>query len=399
MDARVEPPVKAVKELPIVLILGLSGFCSALAIRIVDPLIPEISRDLSVHVTTAALLSSAFAMPYAFGQPILGPLGDALGKARIVKICMIILTVALAIAAFAPSFVLLFAARVAAGFAGGGIIPLSMAMLGDRFDMEKRQIAISRFMVMTLMGQIVGAALAGMLEETLGWRGVLLGSSAIAVVALVGTLAGLKPRPGAPRGRFSLAEALERYASVLRNPRAKICYAAVFVEGITVYGLFPHIAALLEQQGKGGAHEAGLVIAGMGVGGILYAAVVPWLLAWLGVYGVMSLGGLVAAAGLALAGYDLGLPIGVIAFVIMGAGFYMLHNSLQTQATELSPTARGSALALHAFSFFVGQAIGPVVFGQTIIDVGARLSIWVAAAIVAVLGIATAQGLRRAGRP
>jgi MFS family permease len=44
-------------------------------------------------------------------------------------------------------------------------------------------------------------------------------------------------------------------------------------------------------------------------------------------------------------------------------GFYMIHNSMQTIATELAPTARGSAVALFAASYFLGQAIGPVLLG------------------------------------
>ena len=40
---------------------------------------------------------------------------------------------------------------------------------------------------------------------------------------------------------------------------------------------------------------------------------------------------------------------------VAGISFYMLHNSLQTEATELAPSARGSAVALFACGFFIGQ--------------------------------------------
>jgi hypothetical protein len=45
--------------------------------------------------------------------------------------------------------------------------------------------------------------------------------------------------------------------------------------------------------------------------------------------------------------------------VVIGLSYYMLHNCLQTEATELAPTARGSAVALFACGFFLGQALGP----------------------------------------
>ncbi len=397
MDTLSEQPLPQVKPMPewlLVVLLGLSGFCGAMATRIVDPMVPEISRDFAVDVTTTALLSSAFALPYAFGQPILGPLGDAFGKARVIKICMTVMTAALLLSAAMPSFSSLFTIRIIAGLAAGGLIPLGLAMLGDRFDMERRQIAISRFLVIVLTGQIAGAALGGFLVPLIGWRGVFLGGGALSTLALAGILLNLKPRANAPRGRFDLGEAFARYGTIFANPRAKVCFTAVFVEGIAIYGLHPHVAHLLEQQGRGSAREAGIVISGMALGGILYAAVVPILLRLMGVYGVMALGGLVAGAGMLIAGFDLGLPSGFVAFCVLGIGFYMLHNSLQTQASELSPTARGSAMALHAFSFFAGQAIGPAAFGHGLISFGTQPPILLAAAVMAVLGAATAQALR-----
>jgi predicted MFS family arabinose efflux permease len=389
---------KPLSEGLLVFILGLAGFCGALATRIVDPMVPDIGRDLMVEVTTAALLSSAFTMPYAFGQPILGPLGDAFGKAFVIKICMAVMAVTLLISAAMPSFSGLFALRLVAGFAGGGVIPLGMAMLGDRFTMARRQIAISRFLVMTLSGQAAGAALAGFLVSLFGWRFVFVGAGLISLAALAALLRWLAPRPGAKRGRFDLGEAFQRYAGIFANPRAKICFSAVFIEGIAVYGMLPHIAHILEQLGKGSAREAGIVISGMGLGGIVYAAIVPMLLRRLGMYGVMGAGGFVAAAGLAAAGFELGLPVGFLAFCVMGIGFYMVHNSLQTQASELSATARGSAMALHAFFFFVGQALGPVVFGYGLTAFGTRLPLFMAAVTIGVLGLVASRALQAAAR-
>ena len=56
-------------------------------------------------------------------------------------------------------------------------------------------------------------------------------------------------------------------------------------------------------------------------------------------------------------------PVEFVNFVLLGFGFYMLHAVIQIYASELAPTARGSAMALHSFFFFFGQAIGPIVYG------------------------------------
>ena len=94
------------------------------------------------------------------------------------------------------------------------------------------------------------------------------------------------------------------------------------------------------------------------------------------------------------------------AFVALGLGFYMIHNSLQTLATELAPTARGSAVSLHAFFFFVGIALGPPVIGLGLHTIGDTATILTEAVCAALLGVVAtyfltlrAQARGRARRP
>ncbi len=71
-----------------------------------------------------ALLSTAFALPYALIQPVLGPVGDALGKERVVVACLFVLTLALGACIVAGDIGTLFGLRMLAGAAAGGVIPL-----------------------------------------------------------------------------------------------------------------------------------------------------------------------------------------------------------------------------------------------------------------------------------
>src|SRR5918995_5007372 len=135
----------------LILILATSGFASTFSSRAVEPMVGIIARDLSSSPQTIALLSAAFALPYAFIQPILGPIGDALGKERVVKVCLGALTAALFASAFTNDLVTLSALRVAAGAAAGGIVPSALALIGDRVAMARRQVAISRFMVAIIL--------------------------------------------------------------------------------------------------------------------------------------------------------------------------------------------------------------------------------------------------------
>ncbi|HEY8565270.1 MAG TPA: MFS transporter [Beijerinckiaceae bacterium] len=376
----------------LILILAVCGFGSTFAGRITEPLVGVMARDLGTAPETIALLSTAYALPYAFIQPVLGPVGDALGKARIMKICLAVLSVTLLASAFTPSSPVLFTLRILSGAAAGGIVPLALAMIGDRVGMEGRQVAISRFLIAVILGQLAGSSAAGLIASEISWRGVFILAALIAVAGAAAALVRLKPAPGAARV-FSLSVALERYRDLLLNPRARALFALVFVEATAIFGVFPYVAVLLESRGEGGPREAGLALGGFALGGLAYTALVGVMLRRLGVPKIL-IGGGVASAG-ALSALTLGGDwiFDAVALGLLGLGFYMLHNSFQTQVTEVAPTARASAVALHAFSFFVGQALGVVLVGQGFGLVGVAPTLLACAAVILSVGLAAAAVL------
>ena len=83
--------------------LCLAGLSVNVAGRTIEPLVTIISAEFAVGVATAALLTSAYALPFALGQPVLGPLGDTFGKTRILKFSLLALSASLLLAAFAPT--------------------------------------------------------------------------------------------------------------------------------------------------------------------------------------------------------------------------------------------------------------------------------------------------------
>ena len=72
----------------ILFLISLCGLASSVAYRSMDPLVTSLARDFSVPVATAALVSSAYALPFALGQPVLGPIGDVFGKGKLLAICL-----------------------------------------------------------------------------------------------------------------------------------------------------------------------------------------------------------------------------------------------------------------------------------------------------------------------
>jgi predicted MFS family arabinose efflux permease len=164
---------------------------------------------------------------------------------------------------------------------------------------------------------------------------------------------------------------------------------------VFMYGVFPHMATLLHQAGETRASIAGVVIAGFGIGGALYGVLVSRLLSRLGEASMMRIGGTVMGLCLVVIAARVSWPVEFVNFAVLGFGFYMLHAVIQIYASELAPAARGSALALHSLFFFVGQAVGPIVYGIGLNSVGIAPILLVGTVVLTAVGFICAAWLKR----
>src|SRR5436305_3481536 len=165
--------------------LSLIGFIVALASRATDPIIPPIAHDIQVDPNAVALLTTAFALPFALVQPVLGPIGDMVGKVRVMIACLAVTIMAMAVCAFATNFSMLLGARIVAGAAAGGIFPVGIAVIGDLVPVKDRQVAIGRWLAAVITGNLLGSSLAGVIGDLLGWRGVFFVITVLGVVSFV----------------------------------------------------------------------------------------------------------------------------------------------------------------------------------------------------------------------
>jgi predicted MFS family arabinose efflux permease len=371
-------------------IVGVVTFATSLFTRAVDPVIPQIATSLFVDPAMAALLSTAFALPYAVLQPLLGPLADVIGKVRMMTICLVLLTLASVASAFVQSFPVLLTLRMLSGIVSGGIFPAAMAFAADLAPIERRQVAISRILFAGMSGNLLGASASGIVADLIGWRGVFLVVGAVGAVAFVTALIGFRGTT-VQAARIPLKSVPANYRVILANPRAKVCFGAVFLEGIFIFGVFPYVALLLLAGGEARASIAGVVIAGFSIGGVFYTILVGRLLGMVGQRRVMTAGAIFAALALSAVALDLRWPLAFLAFAVLGLGFYLLHGSIQVFMTELAPEARGASASLHSSSFFLGQAIGPIFYGLGFAWIGEDATLIVAAVAVALIGFASVR--------
>ena len=169
---------------------------------------------------------------------------------------------------------------------------------------------------------------------------------------------------------------------------------AVFIEGFFFYGGFTFIGADIHQRFDLGYGAVGLILAFFGLGGLIYTLTVRRLVAMLGEHGLALSGGLLIMASLLI------LPVNFLSLipvtqVFLGLGLYMLHNTLQTNATQMAPEARGLAVSTFANSLFLGQAAGVYAGGILVDSAGFSVTYVVAALGLACLGVTLSRLLRR----
>jgi len=383
-----------------VLFLSFAAFASAASLRAVDPLLPLIAGEFHVTAGAAASVITAFSVAYGLLQLVMGPLGDRYGKFRMVVILCALSALGCLACAAANSLLALLLARFAAGATVGAIVSQAMAWIGDAVPYERRQTVLARFLIGHMLGVAFGTAGSGALGEWLGWRAIFVALALLYAVTAALLWSELRRNPhtreSAPAAS-SFGAAFRRIGSLFEGPWVRVILAVVFLEGALFYGALAFVPFYLHQRFGASVAVSGALAAVFATGGLVYAATASRIVPRLGERG-LALGG---GAALAL-GY-LGLiaaphaAFAVPCMFAVGIGLYMLHNTLQVNATQMAPQARGAAVALFACFLFTGQSLGVWLASHAVDGLGVRPVFAVAGLALPLLAAEFARRLARRG--
>jgi predicted MFS family arabinose efflux permease len=346
-----------------VLSLSFAAFASGLSLRVADPLLPRLAADFDVSLGAASYVITAFAIAYGLSQLFFGPLGDRFGKLLVVAWGCVACTVTAALCALAPSFSLLLVARLLAGATAAAVTPLSMAWIGDVIPYDQRQPVLAKFLIGQILGLSAGVMVGGFAADHLSWRVPFFGITLLfAIIAIV--LFSLNRRlPAYAKTVYKaegnvLARMASEFGQVLGKPWARVVLLTVFLEGGFLYGAFAFIASHLHRVYGISLSTAGSIVMLFGFGGLLFATASKMLVRRLGEAGLTRWGGVFVALWLFVIAVAPVWWWAIPGCFIAGLGFYMLHNTLQTNATQMAPQRRGAAVSAFASCFFLGQSMG-----------------------------------------
>jgi predicted MFS family arabinose efflux permease len=370
-------------------LLTVLGFVVTVDVRILAPLLPSIAASLAATPGAAGLAMTSYALAYGTGQLVYGPLSDRHGRVAVVRLASLgwsLFTALSALSQTTPQFV---ATRLVAGACAGAVVPLTLVYIGDTYAYAERQVAIGRFSVVTSAGLAFSAGIGGIVAYYVSWRLMLLAYAVLGLIPALLMFAGPPARPPDAQGTRT------RFSDFLADPRARLVYLAIFLEGALLWGGVTYLGAFATHRLGASQLAVGLLIACFGLGTMVGGALMSPIRRSLSEAAVAGAGGmLMALAYLALIPVS-GWPIFAGSMLVLGVGYVGLHTTLQLRATEISPAARGKAFALFAFFLFAGVSAGTAVLGRLVDRGGDRAMLAIVGAGLGVIGLGTAAVGRR----
>jgi EmrB/QacA subfamily drug resistance transporter len=191
------------RSVAIVLFLSLGGLSFAVLQSLVAPTLGTIGSDLGVATTDASWVLTAYLLSASVLTPILGRLGDMVGKRKVIIVVLALLLVGTVLAALAPNLGVLIVARVLQG-AAGAVMPLSIGIVRDQLPRERVSVTIGLLSAIFGIGAGVGIVAAGPIVEALSWHWLFWLPAILVAIALLGAIFGIPESTTRTPGRLDL---------------------------------------------------------------------------------------------------------------------------------------------------------------------------------------------------
>lgn len=363
----------------------------------IAPILPHLATVFHTAPGVVGLAVPAYLVPYGAMTLLWGPLSDRLGRRRVILGSLAAFTVLTAATAIAPNVGTFIGIRLATAIGASGVVPISLALIGDLFPFHKRGHALAWLFGGMAGGISAGAAGGALAEPLIGWPGLFLtaASGGLVLLALAWVTRTVPRTPGSgatlrPRGITA------KYLALLRSARGRRTYGYVLINALVQSGIYTWLGVYLQDRFGLDEGGIGLALLGYGIPGFLLGPFIGRLADRYGRARIIPAGVALTAVCALLLATPLS-RVGVQATIVaLSLGYDMTQPPLGGIVTNL-PAHRGLAMGLNVFALFTGMGLGALVF-QLLLPAGfaAALTIF---GTFALLAAAAAVILFRDERP
>ena len=169
----------------IALAVMLPTFMEVLDTSVATVALPHIAGNLSATTDESTWVLTSYLISNAIVLPSSGWLSSVLGRKRYQLLSVTLFTLASMACGAAPSLMLLIVARVIQGAAGGGLQPVSQAVLLESFPLHKRGQAMAVYGMGIIVSPLIGPLLGGWITDNFSWRWIFFVNVAGGILALI----------------------------------------------------------------------------------------------------------------------------------------------------------------------------------------------------------------------
>lgn len=379
--------------------LGLAAALIFFQAYMIAPLIPKLAGIFGVTEQRIGLIVPAYMLAYGISILFYGALSDKFGRKHILQLSLLAFVLLTGLTALAQSSSQLIVLRLLTGLGASGVVPMSLALVGDVYNSEERGRPLGILFAAMEGGMALGSTAGIMLEPFIGWRMLFLGTALLAALVLwfQVTRMGWKVEPH-KTSSVTLKKVFSGFYKLLSTSRGLRTYAFVFWNGIFHSGIYTWLGLYFVQKYNLSEIDIGLAILGYGLPGLFFGSLIGRMADRRGRYRIILMGlsiAAVATAGLAL---DVPVLIAAIAVTFISLGYDLTQPLFAGIVTELGGKKQGGqAMGLNVFTLFTGFGIGSLIFGE-LLKIGLDRALSIFAVIQLLFTIFAAQYFKTEGK-
>ena len=186
---------EAVNPWLIAVTVMLATFMEVLDTSVANVSLPHIAGSLGAGVDESTWVLTSYLVSNAIVLPLTGWLSNVFGRKQFYMTCVTIFTISSFLCGLAPSLPMLVFFRVLQGAGGGGLQPISQAILVDSFPREKQGMAMAVYGMGVVVAPTIGPTLGGWITDSFSWRWIFFINIPIGVLSILMTTMLIKNPP------------------------------------------------------------------------------------------------------------------------------------------------------------------------------------------------------------
>ncbi|MFF3159911.1 MFS transporter [Streptomyces sp. NPDC057910] len=363
----------------------------------VAPILPQLAHSFHASPGTVGLSVPAYLVPCGAMTLVWGSISDHVGRRPVILSSLAVFTVLTALTGLVDSTGAFVGIRLATGIGASGVVPISLALIGDVFPYASRGRALGWLFGGMAGGIAVGSSAGALTEPLIGWPGLFALVAGAAFILLVAALvAGVLPPSTLPSCPSSLPEVLAGYRRLVSHGRGLRTYSYILLNAMLHSGIYTWLGLYLQQRFSLGPIGIGVALLGYGLPGFILGPLIGHLADRYGRGRIIPAGVALAALTALLLAAPLPLIVVALVIAVLSLGYDMTQPLFGGIVTDL-PGRRGQALGLNAFFLFTGFGLGSLIF-QALLPFGFAAALTICG-IPALIAAAAAIPLFRNEQP